>query len=155
MQCQTKKLHTYCVFETPNRWEPIVVTGHFAFWHTLQHFREVIFPFWHTLQHFREVIFSTLALGAFGEPKVIWGGFGESLGSFGEGLGSFGESLGRLWGALASFGEALGSLGEALPAVRRPPPARPSVRPTVRPPDRPTIYTSSRSTASAAPYYNI
>ena len=26
-----KKLHTYCVFETPNRWESIVVTGHFAF----------------------------------------------------------------------------------------------------------------------------
>ena len=74
------KWHTYCVLETPNRWEPIVVTGHFAFWHTLQHFREVMFPVWHTLQHFREVIFSTLALGAFGEPKVIWGGFGEALG---------------------------------------------------------------------------
>ena len=33
-----KKLHTYCVFETPNRYNPIVVTGQFAFLHTLQHF---------------------------------------------------------------------------------------------------------------------
>ena len=44
-----KKLHTYCVFETPNRWEPIVVTGQFAFLHTLQYFWEVIFPFCNTL----------------------------------------------------------------------------------------------------------
>ena len=65
------KWHTYCVLETPNRWEPIVVAIDFAFWHTLQHFWEVIFPFcntlhglvaidfafWHTLQHFWEVMF--------------------------------------------------------------------------------------------------
>ena len=30
-----KKWHAYCVFETSNRWEPIVVTGHFAFCNTL------------------------------------------------------------------------------------------------------------------------
>ena len=39
------KWHKYCVFETPNRWEPIVVTIDFVFLHTLQHFLEVIFHF--------------------------------------------------------------------------------------------------------------
>ena len=68
-----QKWHTYCVLETPNRWESRVVRGHFAFWHTLQ--------------HFREVISSTLALGAFGEPKVIRGGFGEAWGRVWEALG--------------------------------------------------------------------
>ena len=107
-----KKRHTYCVLDTPNRWEPIVVTGHFAFWHTLQHFREVIFPFWHTLQHFREVIFSTLALGAFGEPKVIWGGFGEALGRVWEALGRVWAALGRVWGGFGELWRALGRLWE-------------------------------------------
>ena len=47
-----KKWNTHCVFETPKRWEPIVVTGHFAFLYTLQYIWEVIFPFWHTLHGF-------------------------------------------------------------------------------------------------------
>ena len=105
-----KKVAQEWRFRDQNRWEPIVVTGHFAFWHTLQHFREVIFPFWHTLQHFREVIFSTLALGAFGEPKVIRGGFGEALGRVWEALGRVWAALGRVWGAFGELGRALGRL---------------------------------------------
>ena len=65
-----KKLHTYCVFETPNRYNPIVVTGQFAFLHTLQHFWEVIFPFLHTLHGFWEVVFSILQKSPFVQPML-------------------------------------------------------------------------------------
>ena len=57
-ECNIKKSwHTYSVFASPNRWEPIVVTIDFAFLHTLQYFWEVIFPFCNTLYHFWKVIF--------------------------------------------------------------------------------------------------
>ena len=105
-----------------------MVTIDFAFWHTLQHFREVMFPFWHTLPHFREVIFSTLALGAFGEPKVIWGGFGEALGRVWEALGRVWAALGRVWGR------------------------KKMARPTDRPPDRLYIQTPDQP-SSEATYY--
>ena len=118
-----KKWHTYCVFEHPNPYESRVVTGQNPFFHTLQHFWEVIFPFFHTLQHFREVDFSLFALGASGEPEHIWGGFGEALRSLGEALGSVGESLGKeedgfgkLWG---DFGELRGGFVRLWKALGR------------------------------------
>ena len=67
-----KKLHTYCVFETPNRYNPIVVTGQFAFLHTLQYFWEVIFPFLHTLHGFWEVILHMVSESSFPNGKTIF-----------------------------------------------------------------------------------
>ena len=71
------KWHTYGVFEAPHGWEPIVVTVDFAILHTLHGFGGVIFSFLHTLHGFGEVKSVISALGASGEPKLIWGGFGE------------------------------------------------------------------------------
>ena len=50
-----------------------------------------------------------MALGDFGEPKLIWGGFGEPWGCFGDVLGGFGRlwaALGRLRGGFAENEEA-------------------------------------------------
>ena len=71
------KWHTYGVFEAPHGWEPIVVTVDFAILHTLHGFGGVIFSLLHTLHGFGEVKNVIFALGASGEPKLIWGGFGE------------------------------------------------------------------------------
>ena len=71
------KWHTYGVFEAPHGWEPIVVTVDFAILHTLHGFGGVIFSILHTLHGFGEVKSVIFALGASGEPKLIWGGFGE------------------------------------------------------------------------------
>ena len=71
------KWHTYGVFEAPHGWEPIVVTVDFAILHTLHGFGGVIFSILHTLHGFGEVKNVIFALGASGEPKLIWGGFGE------------------------------------------------------------------------------
>ena len=68
-----------------------MVTVDFAILHTLHCFGGVIFSILHTLHGFLGVMFSILhtlhgfgevrnlifALGASGEPKLIWGGFGE------------------------------------------------------------------------------
>ena len=52
---------------------------------------------------------SLFALGASGEPELIWGGFGEALRSLGEALGSVGESLGK---EEDGFGQLWGDFGE-------------------------------------------
>ena len=54
-----------------------MVTVDFAILHTLHGFGGVIFSILHTLHGFGEVKNVIFALGASGEPKLIWGGFGE------------------------------------------------------------------------------
>ena len=83
--------------------------------------------------------------GSFG---VVWGSLGRPWEGSGETLGTFGETLGGFWETLGGFGEALGRLWEALGRLWED-------FPTDRPTARPTIYSNSRSTAPAAPYYVV
>ena len=69
------KWHTYGDFEAPHGNQLIVVTVDFAILHTLHGFGGVNFAKLQTVQGFGEVKSVIFALGASGEPKLIWGGF--------------------------------------------------------------------------------